>query len=268
MSRIPVLAFAALVVSTVAAFFVTQHLKVTTPLIAGDPAPFPAWINPATGNTCYDATANPPRYVSYRYTALSFYLLHRADDVDLWVVDRRGKVVATIATGRNMAVRDRIGFVWNGREADGSLAPDGVYHFEVRLRQQGRTLEISTPAGEPLPITVRTVPPKPVVTSVTPSALPRTGGSVTIHYVGNENRGGTVRIYRTDLPRRPRVKSFPTPWGGHTAVWNGRINNRPAPPGTYLIGLDVTDAACNTGHFPPARQARSSAIQHAVVTVH
>ena len=36
-------AFAALVVATVAAFFVTQHLKVTTPLIAGAPSPLPAW---------------------------------------------------------------------------------------------------------------------------------------------------------------------------------------------------------------------------------
>ena len=54
MRRFPVIAFAALVVATVAAFFITQHLKVTTPLIAGFPRPFPAAINPVRGTTCYD----------------------------------------------------------------------------------------------------------------------------------------------------------------------------------------------------------------------
>ncbi len=36
-SRLPVAAFVALAVATVAAFFVTQHLKVTTPLVTGRP---------------------------------------------------------------------------------------------------------------------------------------------------------------------------------------------------------------------------------------
>ena len=48
MSRLSLGAFGALVVATVGAFFVTQHLKVTTPVIAGltppgtsgDPKPF------------------------------------------------------------------------------------------------------------------------------------------------------------------------------------------------------------------------------------
>jgi hypothetical protein len=90
------------------------------------------------------------------------------------------------------------------------------------------------------------------VSSVTPHLIP-TGSTtpVTIAYSGNENRGGTVRIYRTDLPGTPRlVKSFLTAWKGHQATWDGRINGRPAPAGTYLVGLDVTDAACNTGRFP------------------
>jgi FlgD Ig-like domain len=247
LTRLPVTAFGALVVATVGAFFVTQHLKVTTPLIAGTPAPLPAWINPVDGNTCYVPTANPPRYLSYRYTTVSFYLLHRADNVDVWVVDPKGKIVATLARNRYMPVRDRIPFVWNGREADGSVAPDGQYYLRVELLQQDRTLQISSNSGSPLPITVRTVPPRPVITSVTPAEIPRTGGSVTVHYAGNEHRGGTVRIYRVTGRRARVVKSFPTPWNGESVVWNGKINHRRARPGAYLIGLDVTDAACNTG---------------------
>ena len=51
MSRLPLTAFGALIVATVAAFFVTQHLKVSTPLIAGFPHPSPSAISPA-GNGC------------------------------------------------------------------------------------------------------------------------------------------------------------------------------------------------------------------------
>ena len=45
-SRAPVAAFVALVIATVAAFFVTQHLKVTTPFIQGSPAPVPEHDQP------------------------------------------------------------------------------------------------------------------------------------------------------------------------------------------------------------------------------
>ena len=45
-------AFVALVIATVAAFFVTQHLKVSTPLIQYRPAPVPNTINPVYGASC------------------------------------------------------------------------------------------------------------------------------------------------------------------------------------------------------------------------
>ena len=35
-----------------------------------------------------------------------------------------------------------------------------------------------------------------------------------------------------------------------TAVWDGSIGGRPAPAGTYVIGIEVTDATCNTGRYP------------------
>ena len=51
-------------------------------------------------------------------------------------------------------------FPWDGREDNGQVAPDGVYYFRVALIHQGRTVEISNQSG-PLPITVRTIPPRP-----------------------------------------------------------------------------------------------------------
>jgi FlgD Ig-like domain len=183
-------------------------------------------------------------------------LLHRADTVDVFVVsDDTGEIVRTVASDRHMrkGVRNPDGvFRWDGREDNGRVAPDGTYYFRVALIHQNRTIDLSS-----TPVKVKTVAPRPVVTRVTPSLIPSAHGSnVTIHYTGNENRGGTVRIYRTDLPGDPLVKSFLTPWNGHTAVWDGKINGHPAPAGTYLIGLDVSDAACDTGHslkrVPPA----------------
>ncbi len=255
MRRLPAVAFALLVLATVGAFFVAQHLKVTTPLVAGNPRPFPAVINPNEAG-CQGAN---------RYAKFSFYLLHRADDVAVWVVDQTGAIVRTLAAGRHMrrGVRYPDGnFPWDGREDNGRLAPDGTYYFRIALLHQGRTIELTK-----TPITVKTKPPAPAVTSVTPGLIPEGNSEVTIHLLGLTKRGGTVRIYRTDSPGAPRqVKSFGVR-AGSTAIWDGRIHRRPPAAGTYLIGVDTTDAACNTGHFPVSLPPAPGTTPHAGITV-
>jgi len=264
-----VLAFGTLVAATVAAFFVTQHLKVTTPLIAGNPRPDPSWINPLDGVTCGSAGDR----VDHRVMRISFYLLHRSDNVDVYVVDQSGAIVATLASARYMrggAHPVRSLFTWDGRQDDGRIAPDGVYYIRVALRQQGRTVDIANAAGQAETVTVRTAPPHPVITAVSPPAYPQRGRvGVTIRYAGNENRGGTVQLYRTGLAGGPKfIKSFPTPWKGQSVDWNATVRGeRPAPQGTYLIGLDVTDAACNTGRFPATMPPPPGTTPHAGVTV-
>jgi hypothetical protein len=263
LKRLPVIAFVALVAATVAAFFITQHLKVTTPLIAGAPRPSPNVINPLSGNRCGG--------VDHRLMRISFYLLRRSDMVDVYVVDQDGNIVSTLATNRHMrrGVRKPDGeFVWNGFEDNGRVAPDGTYYVRVALINQGRTVTIASQTG-PEPIKVKTVPPDPRVTAVTPKLIPQKAQrSVTVHYSGNESRGGTVQIYRTDLPGKPRLqKSFLTPWKGQTARWDGLIRQRPAPAGVYLVGLDVTDAACNTGRFPAVLPPAPGSTPGAGVTV-
>lgn len=252
MTRLPVAAFAGLVVATVAAFFITQHLKVATPLLAGFPRPVPAGINPVSGGVCYDPAVG--KTLNYRVMTISFYLLHQSDDVDVWVVDSRGRKVATLASGTFMPggshpVRKQ--FEWNGHEPGAAPAPDGVYYVRVHLIHQARTVTISDSSG-PIPFRVITKPPAPVVTLVTPHLIHASKPSpVRIDYTGNGSRLATVLIYRRSGGGRPLlVKSFIS--GGHSALWNGMIRERPAPPGNYLIGLEVTDVACNTGRFPPS----------------
>jgi hypothetical protein len=263
-TRLSTGAFAVLVAATIAAFFVTQHLKVTTPLIQGAPRPVPGVIDPLHGVPCVGGKNSGS-------TTISFYLQHRSDTVDVYVVDAEDdQIVRTVETGRHMRidVRNPDGvFHWNGREDNGRVAPDGTYYFRVALLHQGRTVDLNDPGQT---MKVKTAPPHPVVTSVTPSAIAgHDGARVTIQYAGNENRGGTILIYRTDLPGGPQlVKTFLTPWNGHTAVWDGTIGGRPAPPGAYLIGIEVTDAACNTGRYPARiRSAPTGAAAHDVVTV-
>lgn len=115
-----------LVVATIAAFFFTQVLKVSLPLVAGDPMPSPSTIDPVSGHSCWAVGPRGKRErVSYRYTRFSFYLQYRADYVDVDVISRSGRIIRTVAARRYMRTNSRYpdgSFWWNGREDDGTIA--------------------------------------------------------------------------------------------------------------------------------------------------
>ena len=278
MSRLPVAAFVALVVATVGAFFVTQHLKVATPLIAGYPAPVPAAINPVSGGVCgirdHQGQLVP---TSFRRTTVSFYLLNRADNVNVYILNSAGTIVRTLpGSGVHLGVKRRHAFIWNGREDNGSLAPDGTYTIQVSLVHQGRSVPIANNAGA-LPVTVESRAPQIRVTGVTapggatPAMIPQPGhgSAVTVHFTGNDGKRPRVLIYRTDLPGAPRlVKSYAaTSVTGHT-TWDGTVRGgAPAPQGTYLVGLMLTDRACTTVRFPVQLPPAPGSSARAGVTV-
>jgi FlgD Ig-like domain len=270
--RLPVAAFVALAVATIAAFFITQHLKVTTPLLTGSPFPLPAEINPIDGGVCPVHTHLGLQRVSFRSTSVSFYLLHRSDDVDVYIVSADGTtVVKTLASGVHMqggAHPVRRKFTWNGRTDSGSVAPDGTYYIRVVLIHQVRSVLISNNAGAE-PVTVDTVPPRPVITKVTPAAVAAGASApVTIDYTGTQESRPQILIYRLSGPGRVRlVKTFAsTSRAGHS-TWNGLIGGRPAPAGTYIVGLRVTDKACNTGTFPSRLPPGAGSEPNAQITV-
>ena len=148
--------FAALVVATIGAFFISQHLKVTTPFISGVSGPTPPAINPVHGPTmCRDPSSG--RKLSERSTTVSFYVVHQADDANVYVVDQSGAPVRTIAKGVSMhkskaptpdafrAVTKY--FTWNGRNAAGRPVAPGSYFFRVHLIHQQRTIELQQPVA-------------------------------------------------------------------------------------------------------------------------
>ncbi len=146
--------FAALVVATIAAFVISQHLKVTTPFISGVRGPDPVAINPLNGPTsCPDSVAGHP--VSQRFTTVSFYILHRVDNVNVYVVDQLNTPVRTIAsnvfmrkpkapTARGFGAVTKY-FIWNGRNNSGQPVAPGSYYFHVHLIHQQRTIELQPP---------------------------------------------------------------------------------------------------------------------------
>ena len=145
--RLPLAAFAALVVATVGAFFITQHLKVTTPLISAVSPPTAPVIVPDGGSsTCSNSTS------------ISFYLLHQADSVNVYVVDARDQVVRTLATAVPMGRKQRVAFTWRGL-ADGGSPRAGTYNFRVVLAHQRRTIDpvIVGATDSPAAVTVRAV---------------------------------------------------------------------------------------------------------------
>ena len=145
MSRLPLAAFGALALATVGAFFISQHLKVTTPLISG---------------ITYDASPHNivPADGRCPATTIHFFLLHRADSVDVSVVNHGDKVVRMLASGVPAGRKQQLQFTWNGRLPNGQPAPRGEYNFRVKLIHQKRTID---PLIPDFPIVIQTSCPPP-----------------------------------------------------------------------------------------------------------
>jgi FlgD Ig-like domain len=145
MRRLPTLAFGLLVVATVAAVFITQHLKVTTPLIAGQ----------TYGRTPHKIVPTNP---SCPAVTLYFHTLHHADSIDLYIIDHAGRVVRTLAQNVTAPIKQPLQYSWNGRLPDGSVAPQGLYNFRLHLIHQDRTIDPVIPG---YPISVQSACPPP-----------------------------------------------------------------------------------------------------------
>jgi flagellar hook assembly protein FlgD len=262
-----VAAFVALVIATVGAFFVTQHLKVSTPLIQYRPAPVPNTINPVYGSFCKRRKGNGQVVLTnYKRMQISFYLQNRSDNVTVQIVNRNEAPVRTIANNVFMSANPpkRHRFTWNGRLANGSVAPAGIYYVKVSLLHQGRSLIISSSTA-PLPVTVETTRPQPRVTGVTPATFTSSSGTpVTIHYTGTGTLRPRILIFRVTGATLRQVKNYAATTKTGSSTWDGTLaGDKPAPSGTYLVAVRLTDKACTTGTSPVSM----TAAPRAVVTV-
>jgi hypothetical protein len=258
--RLPESVFAVLVLATVAAFFITQHIKVTLPLINGDPLPLPAAFNPRSGRsgageplacehrrTLPDGRPGPLVALDYRRTFITFYLQAQPDRVTVQILNARGSVVRTLVRGYYMPTyrRNPAGkFAWDGRQRDGALAPAGVYRYRVVLQGLGRSVVINRP------IRIIYAPPRPRILSITPLQA-RAGSPVRIEYADARGDAGEILLNRLLLFRAGRLaKAFQVRRASGVAAWNGLIAGAPAPAGRYSVALASIDTACNAGSYP------------------
>ncbi len=229
--------FALLVLATVAAFFVAQRLKKTTPLV----------------NNVRVTKYFSPNGDRYKDRARLSFITKKGDRVTASVVDENDNEVRRLVTDRYMP-KGRHVFHWDGRTDDGLTVADGVYHLRVGLRDEGRT------ATTPKNLRLDTVPPKPFVTFVSPDWISpgaESGSVARIRYEGSTRSRPEFLVYRTGIKRSTQVTRFWGKAGASTASWDGKVDGRAVPRGNYLIAVRVRDAAGNLGsgpaQLPPTR---------------
>lgn len=235
--------FAVLVLATVGAFFVTQRLKTSTPVV--ERVFFHQYVSP-NGDGRKDR-------VRMRFD------LPQDDRVSVEVVDERGESVRELAEAVPRGTdRDGIRWrgesglvVWDGRTDAGAVAADGIYRLRVTLRGEGRAVTA------PRELTLDTAPPRPAVAAVSPPTFvpgaPGPRGRVRIRYSGPQDPAPLFRVYRTDLPHgAPRLAAaFRGPRFRATAEWDGTTSGGgPAPDGVYSFAVTVQDKAGNRGSAP------------------
>jgi hypothetical protein len=234
------IAFALLVVATIAAFFAAQELKTTPPNVQDVRA---------------TEVFSPNRDGRKDRMYMSFFL-KRTDDVTATVVSRAGDAIRVLAD-RRLPARRRMRLRWDGSDARGRTVPDGIYRVRLSLRRQGRAVLI------PRNITKDTVPPDVAVTSigperrvVGPELLPRVDGRpAEVHFKAptRPKSRKEILVFRTDV--RPARAMFDRPVkladDATSWTWSGRVDGRRVTAGTYAVIVRARDLAGNIGASAP-----------------
>jgi FlgD Ig-like domain len=229
--------FALLVLATIAAFFVTQQLKSEFPLVlrfATKPLQF------------------SPNGDDFRDSSVVGFDLSEPAEVTFSITDSEGGEVRRIVDERRLAGDTKHRFLWDGRDDEGRVVPDGTYRMRVVRRDENRVINsVKT-------ITVDTEPPRVTLVGADPSVIRTRGGGqrprVRVRYRGPVNAAPEFRVFRTDDGPLRVVRRFR---GDDTrsGVWRGEVAagpdaTRPADDGIYAFTVTVRDRAGNPAVAP------------------
>jgi hypothetical protein len=209
----PTLIVAGLLAATATAFAVTERLKLEDSPVLG--TRIPALFSPKLTEA----------RIGFR--------LRREEDIRLDIADDHGTIVRH-ALGTGVFGQAFHQFAWDGRNDAGRIVPDGIYHVQLQLKDEDRTIEF--------PSTVRADSTPPTIEQVTighrlfsPDGDKR-GDQVNVHYTFDEPAFAILYVDGKKVARSYRKK----PIG--TIQWYGRGKR----PGDYRLALAATDLAGNT----------------------
>lgn len=225
--------FALLLLATFGAFFVAQRLK-SAPTVVQD----------VEGRRVFSPNGDGRR------DRLEVTFQIKSDDVvSVDVLDEDGDIVASPVQDRPLRAQTDLSVRWDGRDASGERAADGLYRLQVALRDEGRTVELGRR------FVLDATPPVPEVTDVGPvraagpELLPNRQGRVRIE-TSEPGRKASVAIFRTSGPR-PQIVGRVALSPEGVAFWDGRQDGLPAPAGTYVAVAQWRDWAGNLGSSVP-----------------
>jgi flagellar hook capping protein FlgD len=199
-----------LLVGTAVAFAETERLKLK-------PTPIEeSFVQTAFSPVCRCAQAH----------AVIRLRLHRADTVDVNILDAAGNTVRVLAEGKRLP-RGRTQLAWDGRDDEGSRVPDGSYGVEVHLSVADRTFKL------PQQTVLDTV--APTTRYVFSSGPAKPGRRFRILYRISEPAHGVLYVNG----RRTIVT--------HTKLRSAKLDWRPQRRGRYRLQLAAVDLAGNLG---------------------
>ena len=157
--------------------------------------------------------------------------LRERSEISVDVVDTAGEAVRRLADAATVS-RDRpLHLEWDGRTDAGARVRDGRYRVRVTLRRQGRSVVV------PRTTLVDTVPPRPRVKETDPGPIVAPDAGPIRLEVGSVSNRLWKRgiVYRVDDGPAREVAKIRRVRDSRTRVWDGLVDGKPAPVGTYGV---------------------------------
>lgn len=234
-SRGAMIVFSVVIIATALAFVSAQRLKRAPPIVT-------EWQRTPLFSPNGDGRLERARFN---------FMMRRGDTVTLLVTTPHGDPVRTLQRDLPVEAYRRVRGSWNGSDDRGRLVPDGLYRIQVALRDAGRSVQ--------LPFTIRkdTTPPQPKLLSIgpektgdgptRPELLPRADRKPIRARFRVSGREPGIAVFRTDLVRPRKILDEPLAEGQTTWEWDGTVDGRRVPQGTYLVAVHARDKAFNVG---------------------
>jgi hypothetical protein len=232
LSRVLPTAFVLLLLAaTAAAFSLTERAKLElSPIYGTQP------------NQVFSPESKVPR----TRLARIHFRVRKAERIDVWIQDSKGRKVEDLVVGRAVRPRQELQLVWDAFTSAGTLVPDGTYRPVVKLTRSHRTIVL------PSDIVLDTRPPRITVSPPTKYPIVSPDG---------DGHADVFRVpYRIDEPAHAilllRGKQVVFTLGQKqtgTLTWNGKKpgSSRPLPPGRYVLGVAAQDRAGNRSAGKP-----------------